>query len=401
MNYKSIMLSFLMALLIVFQLYAVDWHYWRGPDRNGISPETDWDPMALNNTNLVKWKIRIGIGYSSVSVKGEYLYTMGYKQGKNVILCLDKETGETVWTRSYRSSPGEYKGPKCTPVVDGQYVYTLGQDGQLLCHNAETGKKKWKTHLNKDLGATPPNWGFASSVCIEDNMILVNAGRSGIALDKNTGEKIWSSAPGTGNYSTPVTYTFNNKLHTAIFGMKKLFGVDASTGEVQWSFPWETSYDVMAADPIIIGNKVFISSGYNRGSSLWDFSGNDLKKVWENKSISTHFSSTLLMDNYIYGIDGNTGRGYLKCIDPNTGEVQWSRNVGFGSLIGTKNKYLIVLNEKGTLYTVKADAQSYKEISKKEGLLSRLCWTPPVLSNGMLYIRNDKGQLGCLDMTKK
>jgi outer membrane protein assembly factor BamB len=386
------------GIFFVLPLYGEDWYAWRGPDRNGISPESNLNYRSVQNNPKINWEKELGYGYSIVAVRGNYLYTMGYEGRKNVVFCLDVKTGREVWKYAYPCSMGQYKGPKATPVIDGSNVYTFSQDGHLICQNAGTGRIIWQHHIADDFGVRAPGWGFASSALILGDTLYINAGRNGMAFDKTTGKKVWFSGTDIGNYSTPLKFRFNNKTYLGIFGEDKLYAVDPVNGKILWSFDWRTSHDVNAADPLFIGNRVFVSSGYRRGCSLWDFSSGTPRKVWENKSLSSHFTSPILIGNHIYGINGNAGYGDLTCLEVSTGKVKWSENTGFGSLIATKDDHLIVINERGTLIIAKADPNSYKEIARKDRLLNRLCWTSPVLSNGNLYLRNDKGTLISIDL---
>lgn len=242
---------------------------------------------------------------------------------------------------------------------------------------------------------------FASSVHIEGLLAVVNAGRSGAALNKKNGKAIWNSATGVANYSTPVPYSLKDGTYLAIFGKAHLYGVNAFSGKVIWSYPWQTSYDVNAADPVIYQDKIFVTSGYGSGCSLIDVSKGKPREIWRNKNMSSHFSSPIIIGDFVYGINGNVGTdAELTCLDLKDGSVRWSKELGFGNMMAA-NGYLIMITEKGTLYIVKADPSGYKEISKKEGILGRLCWTAPVLCRSTLYLRNDQGDLISIDVGKK
>jgi len=147
-----------------------------------------------------------------------------------------------------------------------------------------------------------------------------------------------------------------------------------------------------------LGDKVWISSGYERGCALLDCSRSQPKIVWENKNVCAHFSSPVLHNGYIYAISGNTGRKcQLVCQAPETGKVVWSEEVGFASLILAGDR-LIVFNEKGTLRVVAASPKGYRELARADKLLSDKCWTAPTLSRSRLYLRNSKGTVLCLDL---
>jgi outer membrane protein assembly factor BamB len=399
--------SLLMASVLFVSSFVIitgafgDWPQWRGPERNGISTETNWNPEALAKGPNILWKEKVGLGYSSVAVNGRFLYTMGNDRGQDTVYCLDARTGREIWKYSYPASSMQYPGPRATPTVDGNFLYTLSSDGQLSCFSADKGKKQWQRNIAADFGARPPNWGFACSPVIEGELLLLNAGISGLALYKKTGKAAWTSGAGTGGYATPVAYDLEGKRYAAIFGRRAIYGVEVQTGKQAWSYPWTTDNDVNAADPLVFGSRVFISSNYGAGSALLDISGRQPRLVWRNASMNSHFSSFLLIDGYIYGNDGFAGRrdGVFRCLDAETGRTMWSESLGFGSLIAADGK-LILLTEQGDLYIARAISSSYQEISRARSILSSSCWTPPVLCKGMIYLRNHRGDLVCVDVSR-
>ena len=339
-----------------------------------------------------------------MSVKDGKLYTMGHestddKTGKDVVYCFDARSGEKIWNYSYPCQTGQFKGPRATPVIDGDRVYTVSQEGLVICFDAASGKINWQTRVLKETGNTNIKWGVSSSAVIEGDLILLNIGDAGVAIDKNSGAVKWKSV-GAPSYASPVVFDHQGKRVAAIFSATGLQVVDVETGKKIDSFEWKTSYDVNGADPVIIGDRIFISSGYNHGCALLDFSSGKLKKVWETDVLKNHFSSSVYMDGYIYGVDGQTKKdGFLRCISAADGSERWSTPIGFGSLIAAGDK-LIVLDEAGGLHIAEASPEKYKVISTVATGLEKLCWTPPALADGMIYCRNDKGTLVAIDVSK-
>jgi outer membrane protein assembly factor BamB len=376
-----------------------DWPRWRGPNGDGISPETDWNPKALANGPKIVWKKNVGMGFSSVAIAGSSLYTMGNSKGKDVVYCLDVETGNVKWQFSYSCDLGQYPGPRATPSVDGNSVYTLSQEGDLYCLEASNGKVKWHVNVEEAFKVSSPTWGFAGSPVVDGGLLILNAGRNGIAVDKKTGEKVWVSGSGAGGYATPVLYADGGKRLAAVFGQTALYAVDTANGSAIWSFPWKTDYDVNAADPVVIGNRIFISSGYETGCALVEPDGTKARAVWGNGLIASHFSSLVRMGGHIYGNDGSalTGRGVFRCLDIEKGKESWGTNLGLGSLCAAGDK-LILLTAKGDLHVVEASPISYRVISSASGVLSSKCWTPPVFCRGRIYVRNHNGDTACVDV---
>ena len=378
-----------------------DWPRWRGPNGNGISTETDWNPASLTDRPNIVWRVSVGYGFSSIAVKGKYLYTMGNSGKKDTVYCLDVTNGEVVWQFSYDCRLGEYPGPRATPTVDDGRVYTLSQEGHLFCLNAKNGKVVWKAHLVKDFGVGSPTWGFAGSPVIDGDLLLLNAGVSGIALDKKSGKKVWVSGPGIGGYAAPVPFNINGKRYAAIFGKTALYGVELETGKGLWFYPWKTGYDVNAADPLIAGNRIFISSNYGSGCAMLEINDNKPHVLWKNGKFNSHFSSFIFINGYIYGNDGAafSDRGVFRCLEADSGKEMWASDLGFGSLIAVNDK-LVMLNSTGDLIIAEATPEAYVEIARAEDILPRKCWPPPVFANGRIYLRNDKGEVVCIDVSK-
>lgn len=387
------------VILIGFFAQAGDWVAWRGASGDGISDEKGWNPKALNNGPKVLWNVDIGRGYAAVAVKDDNVFAIGNDGTQDTVRCLNAKTGKDVWTFSYScDSGGGYKGPRASPILNGPAVFTFSQDAQVHCLRADKGTVIWKKNLTREFGAQAPKWKHAGTPRILGELLIFNAGKTGLALKKRTGEKVWGGQPGIGGYASPMPFTNGSQTAVAIFAEKDLLAVDAMSGKVLWRFPWETKFDVNAADPVIVGkDKMFISSGYSRGGAMINFAGGRPRKIWENKAMSNHFSSSVFMNGFIFGIDGNTGRGKLKCVDPNDGSVKWEHNTGFGSLLGADGK-LIILNDSGKLMIADATPAGYNEHSSAQTPLTKTCWTMPILSNGRLFCRNDKGKLVCIDL---
>lgn len=379
---------------------ATDWHRWRGPRGDGTSNETI-DSETFTQFSGAVWQAQVGIGYSSVALSGSYLYTLGNSNGSDTVYCLDAESGRVVWTHSYSCRAGGYPGPRATPYVDGGVVYSLSREGHLFSLDGETGAVNWRKHLVDDFRLVPPQWGFAGSPVVSGEVLLLNAGRNGIAFQKNSGDLLWKSPRRGAGYASPVLYEEGDQIRSVIFGDRVLTGVDVQTGKTLWTYPWVNSAQVNAADPVVFQNEIFFASGYGRGSSLIDISSGKPELVWSSPLFRTHFSSFILIDGFLYGNDGDARQaksGRFRCIDWRTGKEQWSRDLGFGSLIASRN-YLILLSSTGTVHLATKGSETYNEVAKID-LTKSQYWSPPALHRGKLYIRNVKGDLFCLAVKK-
>ncbi|MBM3237793.1 alcohol dehydrogenase [Candidatus Poribacteria bacterium] len=376
---------------------APDWHQWRGPNRDGISTEKGWLSIWPEGGPKVLWKTSVGTGYSTVSVSNGRVYTMGNAEKTDTVYCLDANTGDVVWTHSYPcvAEGGGHPGTASTPTVDGKVVYTLSRDGDLFCLDANLGKVIWSKVLQKDFKVKVPGWSFACSPLVLDNWLILDVGPT-LALDKATGNLVWKSKEYAPSYSSPFLFKFNGLRRLAVFPATGLVVLDAENGKELGILPWKGGPDVNAVTPIVAGDKIFISSGYDTGCALVQFSGNKLTTIWQNKTMRNHFNSCVLWEGHLYGFDETT----LKCLDFQTGDEKWAqRGLGKGSLMLADGK-LIVMGDKGDLVIAEVSPERFKEISRAK-VLSGLCWTVPVLSGGKLYCRNHEGTLVCLDVSGK
>jgi outer membrane protein assembly factor BamB len=372
---------------------AADWPQWRGPQRNGISTETGWKTNWSGGRPRQVWSAQIGEGYSGVAVSAGKAYTLGHAGGKDTVFCLNAATGKVLWFYSYPCSTGDYSGPRATPIVDGGKVYTLSREAQAFCFDAASGKVIWANDMRRTAGAQTPTWGFAGSPLIEGDKVIYNVNQAGVALSKASGKILWRSAPSTPGYASPVAYNLGKERLAVIFAAKGAVGVRVSDGRQVWSYPWETSYDVNAADPIFAGSDVFLSSNYGKGCVLIHTHTPRPQVIWQNRSMKNHFNASVLYNGAFYGNDENT----LRCLDLRTGAERWSvRGMDKGGLIIADGK-IIALTGRGELVVAQATPARYNELARVK-ILDGECWTQPTLANGLLYCRNHEGKLVCLDL---
>ena len=401
------------ALIYALSIYAVgacfcsiaeaaDWPHWRGPDYNGISSETGWAPTWSEGGPKVLWQASIGTGFASMAVSKGRVYAMGNIDDNDILYCFDAETGSQIWKKSYpcplfdKSHEG---GPGATPTVDGGAVYTFSKNGDTIRFKAATGEIVWQRNLSKELGAEQPTWYFAGSPLLVEDLVILNAGTYGIALNKADGSVAWQNGKSASGYATGVPFLVGSQQLVVMPVCRELVGLNPVTGKVMWKVPWRTAYDINAADPIISGDTVFISSGYDKGCALYKIDGRNVTEIWKNKNMRNQVNSSVPWEGHLYGFDGQVGGGgKLACVSFETGETKWSQaGMGTGSLMLAEGK-LIILSESGKLIIAEASPQEYKELSSAQ-ILTGKCWTVPVLANGRIYARNAAGQLVCLDVS--
>ncbi|MFH1022200.1 MAG: PQQ-binding-like beta-propeller repeat protein [Planctomycetota bacterium] len=377
------------------------WPCFRGPGADGISTESGWNPEALSGATKVAWKASVGKGWAAVAVRDGRVYTTGNVDNQDIVFALDAATGREIWRHAYpcKGGGGGYPGPRATPAADGGDVFTVSVEGHVFCLDAAKGAVKWRANLVSDFKAAPPKWGHSASPRVDGPLLLLNGCSGGIALDKKTGKPVWTGKPGIGGYSCPVPFGPPDKRMIALFGEKAFQAVAAKTGALIMSHPWETNYNVNAADPLVTPAGVFITSGYGRGCAMLDVSGGAPKVAWENKKICAHFSSPVFLNGFLYGIDGSAGGGTLRCLDAKTGSETWSENTGFGGLMAVDGK-LIVLSEKGALRIFAADPAGCKKLSEGTVAGQGKFWTSPVLCGGKIYCRSSEGDLTAVDVSQ-
>lgn len=384
----------LLLLAAATTLQAADWPIWRGPNHDGISGE------KLAGTAVKKvWAAQIGTGFASFTVAARKVYTTGHADGKDTVFCFEAATGKEVWKHAYAADLGDkyYEGgTSATPTIAEGKAYHLSRWGDLICFDAASGKIDWQKNIQKETGADIPDWGFAGSPLVMGNLLIVNVGKAGTAVEKATGKTVWTSDKASSGYCTPYPITVNGKAQVVLSSGRAYKGVDPTNGSVLWEHTWSTSYGVNAADPILSGTQLFISSGYNKGSALLDLASAEPKEVWRNRVMKNQFNSSVLTGGHLYGSDGDSDKSpSLKCIDFATGTEKWSAaDVGFCSLMAADGK-LIIMTAKGELIFAKAEAAKFEPLSRTPVLTGR-CWSTPVLANGHIYVRNATGDMVCL-----
>ncbi len=416
------------ALIICLLLYggvsvaeAADWPQWRGPNRDGISEEVGLLKEWPDSGPQVRWRVSLGEGFSGISVADGRVYTMFVEGDDEFVICLDASNGEEIWR--FRSDSTYYEaeggnGPRATPTVDGEFLFTVSAQGKFYALNSANGEMVWSYDLIRDFGSYMPRWGFSSSPLVEGKLLFVevggNNGKFIVTFDKTNGDVLWSSHTDKLGYASPIAVTIGGVRQLIVFAGLRLLSVATDDGELLWSYPWRTGrFDVHAATPIFIApDKIFISSAYGKGAAVVQVKVMDspessaqnnggeknrtqieVEEIWKQERMQNRLATSVLHGNHLYGFH----KTILKCIDANTGMEKWkTRGFGEGTLM-LADGHLIILGDRGKLGLAEASPSAYNEVASAE-ILSGLCWTVPTLANGKLYARNEK-EMVCLDMT--
>ncbi len=428
-----------------------DWPRFLGPTGDSISTEKGiLSPWPKEGPHVV-WHRRLGEGYGMPAISRGRLFVFDRIGDRARLNCWKSETGEPLWTFEY---PSEYTdlygysgGPRCSPVVDGDRLYIYGAEGMLHCLRVEDGKPVWKVDTLADFHVRQNFFGVGSTPVIEGDLLIAQVGGSPkddrsrtardwpkgddsgiVAFDKYTGKVRYHVTDELASYAGPVLATVSGRRWCFVFARGGLVGLDPATGKVDFRYPWRARdlESVNASNPVVAGNRIFISETYGPGSALLEVKPGECKEVWtdrdkgiRDKSMRCHWNTPIHVGGYLYGCSGrHTNEAELRCIEWASGEVRWRKRGLTRTSLLLVDKHFICLGEDGILRLLKVNPDKYEEVSsvelkrpaadgkadpRGEPLLNEPCWAAPILSHGLLYVRG-ADRLVCLELipeTKK
>ena len=399
----------LLACCIASVGLAADWPQFLGPGRDSISSETGLLATWPKDGPPVAWQKPVGAGFSGPVVAGGRLVLLHRIGDKEIVACLDALTGKENWQfaypTDYRDDFGKGDGPRSTPLITTNHVYTLGAEGRLHCLDLASGKKIWEHSLMAEYQVAKGFFGVATSPLVEGNLLLLNVGGKGagiVAFDKDTGKEVWRATTHEASYSSPVAASFQGKRQVVFFTREGIVLLDPRTGAITYSKHWRARMhaSVNAASPVISHDLIFVSACYGTGALLLRVGGDHVQELWNSDDVmSTHYNTCVESNGFLYGLHGRQEEGAkLRCIELKTAKVQWTDDhAGCGSIILAEDK-LIILNEHGQLVLVEATPVSYKEKARAQ-VLTGPCRSPIALADGLLYGR-DSRKLVCWNLKK-
>ncbi|CAN5361229.1 PQQ-like beta-propeller repeat protein [soil metagenome] len=425
---------------------ASDWPQWFGPQRDGVWREEGLVAKYPPGGPKVLWRLPVGGGYSGPAVANGRVYVMDRVRAKNeagkparntrdgtpgteAVLCLEAGTGKQIWKHEY-ACPYRISyasGPRCTPLIEGDRVYTIGAMGDLLCLNAADGKVVWSKNVATDYKAEVPVWGFASSPLIDNNRLICMVGGEGsavVAFDKHTGKEIWKGLTSEEiGYSPPVIIEAGGKRQLLIWISESLNSLDPETGKAYWTqaYPEGTKVTRPAVNIMTVrkdGLRLFISSFYH-GPMMLELAADKpaVKVLWHGKSnspgkpdgIHALMATPVIKDGCIYGV---CAMGELRCIDAATNKQLWQTykatggkksDCGTAFIVPQGDRY-VIFNDSGELILAKMSPTGYEEIDKfkileaSEAARGRMVvWSHPAFANRCVFARNDK-ELVCVSL---
>jgi outer membrane protein assembly factor BamB len=403
-----------------------DWSQWRGPNRDGYAAKQSLlKAWPEEGPNLVWSFDAAGLGYSSVAVVGDDLFTMGKRDQNNLLLCMDAKTGKEKWASllgpaassdSYLTGWGD--GPRCTPTVHGDLVFALCDLGSFGCFRRSDGEKVWSVHLVNDLGGSVPKWGYSESALIDGDRVMITPGGSSymVGLDINTGKKTWTTEFSEGaNYVSIIKHTFEGVPVYLSACRQGLVGIHCETGELLFKNDATKNDIAVIGTPIVSENVVYHSAAYGSGNSATKVMMVDGKleasKMYHNpkESMANHHGGNILKDGAIFGFSKDL-RGVWMAQDLETGKVLWSKKIGratSGSIACADGLLYCYDDQDGICYLVMPDRSGWKELGKvklpettsterNKGAI----WAHPVIAKQMLLIR-DQEKIFAFDIASK
>ena len=401
-----------------------DWPAFLGRSGKPVSGETNLLREFGPDGPTLLWELSKGTGYSSPSIQGEYLVYLHRSGNEETIECLHPESAERYWSYSYgtdfQDRYGYNNGPRSSPVIDGDHVYTYGAKGKLHCLRLKTGQVVWSRDIAAEFNVPQDFFGIATTPLVEGDLLILNIGApSGpevAAFDKLTGRMVWGVGDQWGaSYATPVVAQVNGERRLFVLGGGEsrpptggLLSINPVDGKLDFRFPWRSrSYEsVNASCPVVTGNRVLVSATYRTGAALievrpdWTFA-----KLWQNADFDLHWTTAVYDDGHFYAFSGrNEPDAQLTCVNADSGKTVWSETLEWqetvqvqgetrtiyasplrANLLKVDGRYL-ALGEHGHLLWLALSPDGVKILDRTRLFLARETWGPPVISRGLLYV---------------
>jgi len=398
--------------------------YWA--EVSGVELETDWQVHPPREV----WRREIGGGWSSFAVVGNYAVTQEQRGERELVTCYRVDTGEPVWTHAdeARFDPADFQGslgdigPRATPTIVDERIYTQGGTGIVNCLDARSGKVIWSHDTCEEFGVPVTTWGKSGSPLVMEGAVVISVGALGdnpppvtdgaarvkladslncslVAFDAETGEVRWAEGTRPAAYSSPLVTTLAGERQIIIVNENWVTSHRAGDGHVLWEHPWasETDGTASASQPVPVGNdRLFLSKGYGRGASLLQITRDDAGKLsveplWDpamKPVMKTKFSNVLMRDGYVYGLDDVV----LSCVELETGKVKWKKRrtpeFGYGQVL-LVGDVILVLSETGELVLVELSPKKFRELASLQALdPNNVTWNNPVFAPPYLLVRN-------------
>lgn len=385
-----------------FQGCASDWAQWRGPQRDGHTPETFPATLSAGSTPL--WRIPVGHGYASPVVSSNTVVYLDEAGGREVAHAVDAATGKPLWTTPLGPVfTDEFEpGPRSTPVIDGDRVYVQTTLGELQCLALADGALRWGTNFAgygmqwvhdraSNIGAASRR-GNTGSPVLDGERLLVQVGSTNgaafVAFDKRSGKELWKSQSDLTSFSSPVVGTLGGRPQMVAVSCEGLLALDPANGALLWRIPFKTGANRNVLTPILVGDTVYYAShttGLRATRVRPEGGAVHAEDAWLNRDAKINLSTPVVVGRHLYGL-GPT-RDFI-CVDRDSGKILWSQP-GFGASAATlaaSNGRLLVLTDLGELVLLAANPERYEELGRIQ--VCGKTFSHPAFAGGVLYVRD-------------
>lgn len=387
-----------------------EWPQILGPHRTGIANDEHLVHSLPPGGPAVLWERSVGSGYAGPAVSRGRLILFHRQGDESQAIALDARTGQEQWhvgfTTHYASRIAPDDGPRCVPLIHKDSVYLFGAGGDLHCVAFDTGEVRWSRQLDRDFSAPEGYFGAGSTPIVAGDKLLMNVGGRGagiVALALADGSTVWKATDELASYSSPVAATIGGRRQVIFVTRLSVVSVDPANGAELFRFPFGMrGPTVNAANPLVIGDDVFVTASYGVGAELVKVGPGGAKQVWASDDVmSSQYTTPVLDAGTLFGIDGRQDAGVarLRAIDPLRGRVLWTEeNFGTGTLI-LADKELLIMKTDGTLVLAEPNAEKYRPLGSAQ-LLPTTVQALPALADGLFYAR-DTRTLKCWDLRGK
>lgn len=392
---------------------AADWPQWRGPDRDGRTPQTGWRTDWPDTAPPVLWKAEAGMGMSSPIATQGMLFTHGNDgQGSDNVIARDAATGVERWRHTIPCATAAHEmpivpnGPGATPTAAAGQLFALTREGDLLCLEAATGKLQWHRDLVADLGGKRPVYGYTQSPLVDGGRVILDIGGtagSTVALAAATGEVAWRAGTGEAGYSSARVFERGGERLVAMFKGEGLDVFSPADGRVLWTHRTTARDFSNASTPAFAGHRILVSNTGTDPATLldWDAAPEpNVRPAWSHKQLALLFNSAIEHGGSLFAFnEKRRGHHEFTCVDAVTGETRWvSGDVNTGTFLLAGDHWIFQTRE-GEIVIAPASLTELKPVARFPAVAGK-CYGTPALAAGILYVRNNAGQLAAFDLQR-
>ena len=345
------------------------------------------------------WKRELGEGFSGIAVAGDAIYTMYQRGAFEFAIAMDAETGFTLWQSPYgapiTSSMSRAPGPRATPLVLGDAVYTVGATGKLHRFDRRNGKVEWAHDLFETFKPPIQDEYYAASPLAYRDTIIVPVGAPGasvVAFEQKSGRVAWKALDFRISYASPILIDVDGQVQVVIVMESEVIGIDPANGRLLWTHPHANRTKTNVSTPVWgPGNLLFVSSAYDSGGRMLKLSRQGdrttVEELWYSRDLRIHVANAVRVGETLYGSSGDFGPTFFAAVDVRSGQTRWQqRDVVKASIINAAGRF-IMLNEKGELLLA-TPGDAGLQIHATAQVLTPTSWTPPSLAGTVLYLRD-------------